>query len=126
MRTQLPKAQLAAFDQRIAATNAFAKARGDETEVSGTARGVLVGQAEAREKEWLREHLAAFEKGTFKAAPQPLSVVDAERNRVYKALMTAPVTDQAQPDRLEGSAVTPGDSLTAILTDWRVKQLKRM
>jgi uncharacterized protein YecT (DUF1311 family) len=155
LRTQLPAPQVAAFDQLIAATNAFAKARGDETDVSGTARGMLVVQAEAREKEWLREHLYAFEKGTFKAAPQPLTLVDAELNRAYKALMSAPATDQEQPDRLAGSTVTrsevraaqrlwltyrdswvrfaalrypalPADTLTAILTDWRVKQLQRM
>lgn len=155
LRSQLPAQQVGAFEQLVAATEALAKARGNETDVSGTARGMQVVQAEAREREWLREHLAAFEKGTFKPAPQPLAVADAALNRVYKALMATPPEDKAEPDRLPGSTVTktevraaqrawlacrdawvrfasvrypalPADSLKAMLTDWRVKQLERM
>jgi len=156
LRSQLPAAQVAAFDQLVAATEALANARGDETDLSGTARGMMVAGAVAREREWLREHLAAFEKGQFKApgAP-PLAVVDARLNRLYKVLMVAPVTDKAQPDRLPDSTVTktavraaqrlwlanrdawvrfaavrypalPPDRLKAMLTDWRARQLDRM
>jgi hypothetical protein len=155
LRSQLPAPQVGAFDQLVAANEALAKARGNETDVSGTARGMLVVHAEAREREWLREHLAAFEKGTFKPAPPPLAEVDAALNRIYKTVMATPAEDQAEPDRLPGSTVTktevraaqrawlgyrdawvrfasvrypalPADSLKAMLTDWRVKQLERM
>ena len=155
LRAQLPAAQVGAFDQLVAASEALAKARGNETDVSGTARGMFVVQAEAREREWLREHLAAFEKGTFKPAPQPLAAVDAQLNRTYTAVMARPAEDKAEPDRLPGSTATktevraaqrawlryrdawvgfaalrypalPADSLKAMLTDWRIKQLERM
>ena len=156
LRSQLPAPQVAPFDRLVAATEALAKARGDETDLSGTARGMMVANAEAREREWLREHLAAFEKGNFKAAVAPsLAAADAELNRLYKALMAAPGTDKEQPDRLSGSTVTktevraaqrlwlanrdawvrfaslrypalPPDALKAMLTDWRARQLDRM
>ena len=152
LRRQLPAAQVGAFDQLVAATNAFANSRGDETDTSGTARSMQVIQAEAREKEWLREHLAAFEKGNVNISPaQPLAVVDAELNRAYQALMAAPVTDKEHADRLPDSTVTKADvraaqrrwlayrdawvrfaalrypalapdALKAALTEWRVKQ----
>lgn len=154
LRRKLTKDQVAAFDRLVAATNAFAKARGGETDLTGTARGMLVVQAEAGEQEWLREHLAAFEKGRFPAAPA-LATVDAELNRAYNALMARPVTDKNHPDRLPDSTVTkadvraaqrlwlayrdawvrfaalrypamPADALKATLTQWRTKQLGRL
>jgi hypothetical protein len=156
LRSQLPAPQAAAFDRLVAATEALANARGDETDLSGTARGMMVAGAVAREREWLREHLVAFEKGQFKAPTAPaLAVTDARLNRLYQALMAAPVTDKDQPDRLPDSTVTktavraaqrlwlanrdawvrfaavrypalPPDRLKAMLTDWRASQLDRM
>lgn len=156
LRRQLLPQQVGPFDKLVAATNALAEARGNETDLTGTARASMVTHAEAREKEWLREHLAAFEKGNVTLAPaQPLPAADAELNRAYQAVMRAPVADKAEPDRLPDSTVTrtevraaqrawlayrdawtafaalrypaiPTDNLKAALTDWRVKQLVRM
>jgi uncharacterized protein YecT (DUF1311 family) len=155
LRTQLPAPQVAAFDQLVAATSAFATARRGETDMTGTGRGAFSVNAEAREKEWLREHLAAFEKGTFKAPEQPLAAADAELNRVYKAMLAAPSDNASHPTRLPASTVEkadvriaqrlwityrdawvrfaklrypalPPETLQAMLTDWRVKQFGRM
>jgi hypothetical protein len=110
LRRQLPAPQVAAFDQLLAASDAFALARGNETDLSGTARGAQVIEAIASEKEWLREHLAAFEKGnrSLKAA-QAVAVADTELNRAYQTLMAAPVSDKERPDRLRDSTVNKAD-----------------
>lgn len=155
LRGQLPAQQVAAFDQLVAATRAFALARRGETDMTGTGRGAFSVQAEAREKEWLREHLAAFEKGTFKAPAPTLAAADAELNRIYKAMLAAPSEDANHPTRLPVSTVEkadvraaqrlwityrdawvrfaklrypalPPETLQAMLTDWRVKQFTRM
>lgn len=155
LRGQLPAPQIAAFDQLVAATRAFARARQGETDMTGSARGAFSIQAEAREKEWLREHLAAFEKGSFKPPERPLAAADAELNQVYKGMLAAPSGDVNYPDHLPASTVEkasvrtaqrlwiayrdawvrfaalrypalPADTLKAMLTEWRVKQFGRM
>ncbi len=155
LRGQLPAPQIAAFDQLVAATRAFATARRSETDMTGTGRGAFSVQAEAREKEWLREHLAAFEKGTFKAPAPTLAAADAELNRIYQAMLAAPSGDANHPTRLPSSTVEKADvrtaqrlwiayrdawvrfaklrypalppaTLQAMLTDWRVQQFARM
>jgi uncharacterized protein YecT (DUF1311 family) len=156
LRRQLLPAQTGAFDKLVAATNAFASARGNETDLSGTARGAMVIHAEAREKEWLREHLAAFEKGGATVPlPATFAAADADLNRAYKTLLALPPTDKDTPDRLPYSTVTrtdvraaqrawlvyrdtwlafaalrypaiAPDALKSLLTDWRTKQLERM
>jgi uncharacterized protein YecT (DUF1311 family) len=108
------------------------------------------------EKEWLREHVLAFEKGTFNlASPQQLPIADTELNRAYKAVMATPSTDQDKPDAIGDSTVTkadvraaqrlwlkyrdawvrfaalrypavPADSLKATLTQWRAAQLGKI
>lgn len=155
LRQQLPAQQVQAFDALLAATRALAQARGKETDMSGTGRAAFAIQAEAGEKEWLREHLAAFEKGHAALPPaQQFAGADAALNRAYQALMGA-ATDRDAPDRLPGSTVTntdvraaqrawlaardawvrfaalrypaiAPDSLKAAFTDWRSKQLRRM
>lgn len=154
LRQQLSPQQIRAFDQLLAATRAFAEARVDETD-GGSIRAAMQVQAQSREKEWVREHLAAFEKGTatLPSAGQFASD-DAELNRAYQAVVAAPVTDHDAPDRLPDSFVTKTnvrtaqrawiiyrdawvqfarlrypalapDALRAALTQWRSKQLHR-
>lgn len=142
LRRQLPPPQVAPFDQLVAATDAFARARSGEIDLSGSGRAAFSLQAQAREKEWLREHLVAFEKGNVKLAPaQPLAAADAELNRTYQAVMRLPDTtvDKANVRAtqrlwlayrdawlafaaLRYPAIPPA-TLNAALTEWRTKQL---
>jgi uncharacterized protein YecT (DUF1311 family) len=156
LRRQLPSTQVAAFDQLVAATQAFAKARGTEMDEQGTIAAARMVQAVSTEKEWLREHLLAFEKGNVKlAAPAQLPTADAELNRAYKAVMATPSTDKDKPDAVGDSSVTkadvraaqrlwlkyrdawvrfaalrypamPADALKATLTQWRAAQLDKI
>jgi len=156
LRRQLPPPQVAAFDQLLAATDAFAKARGDEMDYQGTIAAARAIKAVSIEKEWLREHVLAFEKGTFNlASPQQLPIADIELNRAYKAVMATPSTDQDKPDAIGDSTVTkadvraaqrlwlkyrdawvrfaalrypamPADGLSATLTQWRAAQLGKI
>jgi uncharacterized protein YecT (DUF1311 family) len=157
VRSALTAPQQASFDQLVKASNAFAQARGDdETDMTGTARVEMAIDAEVREQEWLREHLAAFEKAQYKLpAPEQFEAADAELNRAYQQLMQLPATDPEHPQRLDWStveksgvrktqrawlayrdawlrfaadrypAIAPA-SLKAALTQWRIKQLKRL
>lgn len=156
LRRQLPATQVAAFDQLIAASQAFAKARGDEMDYQGTIAAARAVQAVTTENEWLREHLLAFEKGNIKlAAPAQLPIADAELNRAYKVVMATPSTDKDKPDAVGDSTVTkadvraaqrlwlkyrdawvrfaalrypamPADALKATLTQWRAAQLGKI
>lgn len=114
LRRDLPQQQRAAFDQLVATGLAFAKARSDEMDYQGTIAAARAIGAETSEKEWLREHVLAFEKGSFKlASPQQLPIADAELNRRYQALMARPSDDKAQPDNIGEMTVTRADVRTA-------------
>jgi hypothetical protein len=149
LRPGLPANQAAALDALIKANQAFAKAHGDkETAPGGTGYAGFVIAAQARETEWLREHLAAFEKGVFTLPPpSQFAVDDAELNRVYAARMAAKQGDggDVAPAAIRATqrswllyrdafvtfaalrypALSP-HSLKALLTQWRIKQLKRI
>jgi uncharacterized protein YecT (DUF1311 family) len=122
--------------------------------MQGTSAPAFALRAEAGEQEWLRAHLAAFEKGTFNLSPpQELPEDDVELNRLYKLVMDAPATDAERPDRLPGSTVqkadvraaqrlwlayrdawvrfaalryptVPADAVKVELTTWRSQQLR--
>ncbi|MDQ2820422.1 MAG: DUF1311 domain-containing protein [Pseudomonadota bacterium] len=156
LRRQLPAQQAAAFDQLVSAGNAFARARQDEMDYHGTIAAARAIGAETEEKEWLREHLVAFEKGNVKLTlQQQLPIADAELNRLYRAIMARRSTDPEHPDQLEDSTVTkadvrtaqrlwlkyrdawvhfaalrypamPADALKATLTQWRAQQLGKI
>lgn len=154
LRRRLPPQQVHAFDQLIATTRAFADARSAETD-GGSIRAAMQLHAQSREKEWVREHLAAFDQGTATLPPaDQFASDDAALNRLYRRLMASPSTDVDAPDRLPGSMVTrtdmrngqrawlayrdawirfaalrypavAPDALRAALTRWRSKQLSR-
>ncbi|MDB5575951.1 MAG: hypothetical protein JWR80_1127 [Bradyrhizobium sp.] len=68
--------------------------------------------AEVREKEWLREYIAAFEKGQFKLpTPEQLAAADAALNLAYQRVMALP-GDSGHPDRLSWSTVEKKDVRT--------------
>ena len=114
LRGDLPPQQRAAFDQLVASGLAFAKARSEEMDYQGTIAAARAIGAETSEKEWLREHVLAFEKGNFKlTSPQQLPIADAELNRRYKVLMATPSDDKAHPDNIGGETVTKADVRTA-------------
>lgn len=145
LRASLPPTQVAAFDRLRKANQAFAKAHAEnETAPGGTGYAGFVIAAEARETEWLREHLAAFEKGEFKAPPPAqFALDDATLNRVYNERLRAKRSDGAVPasairvterswlayrDAWVAFAALrypqlPAASLQALLTQWRIKQL---
>lgn len=157
LRAVLTASQQSSFDALVKASDAFAHARGnDEADRGGTAGVQLAIDAEAREREWLREHLAVFEKGQFKLpAADEFQLADAELNREYAHVMQSPETDPDHPGRLHYSTVEKSGvrttqrawlayrdawlrfaaqrypaldpaSLNAALTQWRSKQLARM
>lgn len=148
LRRRLPPQQIGAFEQLVAATRAYSKARGGETDLSGSARAAFVVEAEARELDWLHTHLAAFEKGTTQLPPSSrFARDDAQLNRVYQALMNKPgrlmgtttVADVRAAQRawivyrdawVRFAALRypslPADSLKAALTESRIKQLDAM
>lgn len=91
LRRQLPASQQAALDDLVAAGRAYADARPGETDGHGSAAAAMATAAEARENEWLREHLAAFEKGDFNlSSPAELPEDEAELNRLFGAIMATP------------------------------------
>lgn len=148
LRASLPAPQTAAFDRLLQASQAFAKAHAEnETAPGGTGHAGFVIDAGARETEWLREHLAAFEKGVYEVPPPAqFALDDAELNRVYGERM------KIQRDEYDVSAAAiratqrswlmyrdawvsfaalrypalPPDSLKALLTQWRIKQLSHL
>ncbi|MDB5959383.1 MAG: hypothetical protein JWP59_677 [Massilia sp.] len=150
LRAGLPPAQAAAFDRLRKANQAFAKAHGEqETARGGSGYAGFVIDAQARETEWLREHLAAFEKGVFSLPPpSQFAIDDAELNRVFGERMKA----KAEPDDFDVAPAAirstqrswliyrdawvafaalrypqlPADSLKALLTQWRIKQLGKI
>ncbi|MBC7452698.1 MAG: DUF1311 domain-containing protein [Massilia sp.] len=106
-RKAMSAPQQVAFDALLAVTSVFAASRGNvETDMSGTARAAMAIDATAREQEWLREHVAAFEKGQVNLpAPEQFAAADAELNRAYRRLMQATATDPDHPQRLAWSTV---------------------
>lgn len=157
VRNSMTALQQASFDALVKAGNAFAAAHGgDETDMTGTARvGMAIG-AEAREQEWLREHIAAFEKGRYGLpATAQFETANAQLNAVYQRLMAAPAADPGHSERLAWSTVEksgiratqrawlayrdawvrfaaerypaiPAASLKASLTQWRLEQLTKL
>ena len=153
-RKAMSAPQQVAFDALLTAASTFAASRGnDETDMSGTARAAMAIDATAREQEWLREHVAAFEKGQVNLpAPEQFAAADAELNRAYRRVMQASATDPDHPQRLAWSTVEKSSvratqrawlayrdawvrfaavryptidpaSLKSALTQWRSKQL---
>lgn len=148
LRASLPARQTAAFDRLLKANRAFARAHAEnETSPGGTGHAGFVIDAEARETTWLREHLAAFEKGVYKMPPPAqFALDDAELNRVYGER----VKIKRDEDDVSAAAIRatqrswlmyrdawvafaalrypalPADSLKALLTQWRIKQLGRI
>ncbi len=146
VRRGLPAQHTAAFDRLVSASTVFAKSHAEEeTPLGGTGYAGFVIAAQARENEWLREHLAAFEKNHVELSLQPgIPSDDAELNRIYGELVKS---DRA--DRVPASAIRstqrrwlayrdawlafaalrypqlPADTLKASLTQWRIKQLQR-
>jgi len=154
LRAGLTAPQQAPFDALVKASGGFADVRGsNEVDMTGTARIQMAIDAEGRELEWLREHLAAFEKGLFTLpAPGRFSLADAELNRAYARVMGVAETAPGHPGQLPHSSVDKAGvrtaqrawlayrdawvrfaalrypaldpaSLKAALTQWRHKQL---
>ncbi|MFL6710816.1 MAG: lysozyme inhibitor LprI family protein [Massilia sp.] len=145
LRSSLAPAQTAAFDRLLSAGQAFAKTHAEnETSPGGSGYAGFVIDAQARENEWLREHLAAFEKGQFPPAAN-FAADDAELNRLYGARMhpAQPDPNAVQPDAIRATqrlwlayrdawvafAVRrypqmDAAALKALLTQWRIKQLQ--
>ena len=144
LRSSLPASQLAAFDLLLKTSQAFASAHAErETPEGGTGYSGFVIAAEARETEWLREHLLAFEKGVFKVpAPAQFASADYELNRVYGLSMKSQEIPPAEIRYTQRSWLAyrdawvafaalrypqlPEESLKALLTEWRTKQLPRI
>ena len=150
LRGTMTAPQRQAFERLVKAGAAWANTHGNyEIARGGTAYISMVVDAEATEREWLREHLTAFEKGRFDAPPPAqFSQDDAELNRVYGTLMLKPLSE----DLTEVSAADirktqrawlayrdawvafaalrypalPADALKALLTQWRVKLLSQL
>lgn len=146
LRAALTPAQSTAFDRLLNSGQAFAKAHAEnETAPGGSGYAGFVIDAEARENEWLREHLAAFEKGQLPSVAQ-FAVDDAELNRVYTArIHAAPEPDGIAPDAIRATQrqwlayrdawvafaalrypKMDADALKSLLTQWRTKQLPRI
>jgi hypothetical protein len=150
LRAALSPPQLLAFDRLVKASDAFASAHAEqETARGGTAYASFVMDAQAREQEWLREHLFNFEKGSFNAPPASrFAADDAELNRVYQ-LRTHPAEPpddfDVSPEQIRATQrlwlayrdawvafaalrypQLPADSLKALLTQWRIKQISRI
>lgn len=156
LRGRLPANQQVALDQMVTANLAFSRAHEGESDMQGTAAPSLALEAGGREKEWLREHVAAFEQGRFDLSPpEELTEDDAELNRLYKLLMAAPGKDPGWPDRLPNLTVQKkdvraaqrlwlayrdawvrfaslrypaisSDAIKVELTTWRSQQLRRL
>lgn len=148
LRRRLPAQQVGAFDQLLAATRAYSKARGGETDLSGTARAALVVAAESGELDWLHEHLAAFEQGKLQLPPPArFARTDAQLNRRYQALMNTPGALAGTTTRVEVRTAQrawivyrdawvrfaglrypalPADALKTTLTQARFQQLDGM
>ncbi|MDB5932832.1 MAG: hypothetical protein JWQ01_176 [Massilia sp.] len=147
VRRALPAQHMAAFDRLVATSDAFAKSHAnDETEVGGSGYAGFVIAAQARENEWLREHLAAFEKNRFDLPLQAgFASDDAELNRIYAELIKSDRTDRVPVSAIRTAQRSwlayrdawvafaalhypqlPADSLKASLTQWRIKQLLRL
>ncbi|MFC0132217.1 lysozyme inhibitor LprI family protein [Massilia eurypsychrophila] len=147
VRRELPAPHKPAFDRLVKSGAAFATAHAsDETSTGGTGYAGFVIAAEARENEWLREHLAAFEKNRFDLPPSSrFDADDAELNRVYAELIKSDRSDRVAAAAIRATQrswlayrdawvafatlrypLLPADSLKAVLTQWRIKQLKRL
>ena len=147
VRRELPAQHKPAFDRLVKSGAAFATSQAsDETSPGGTGYVGFVIAAEARENEWLREHLAAFEKGRFDLPPPSrFGVDDAELNRIYAELIKSDRKDGVSAAAIRATQrswlayrdawvafaalrypLLPADSLKAALTQWRIKQLKRL
>jgi uncharacterized protein YecT (DUF1311 family) len=147
VRHALPVEHTAAFDQLVRTGAAFAKSHAtDETSPGGTAYAALVISAEARENEWLREHLAAFEKNQF-ALPLESGIAsdDMALNRVYADVLKSDRTDGVPVPAIRKAPRSwlayrdawlafaalrypqlPAETLKASLMQWRIKQLQRV
>jgi uncharacterized protein YecT (DUF1311 family) len=147
VRRALPAQHKAAFDQLVRTGAAFASSHArDETWPGGTAYAALVISAEARENEWLREHLAAFEKDQFVLPLQPgIASDDTGLNRIYAEVLKSDRTDRMPVPAIRKAQRSwlayrdawlafaalhypqlPADTLKASLTQWRIKQLQRV
>jgi uncharacterized protein YecT (DUF1311 family) len=147
VRHGLPVQQVAAFDQLVRSSATFAESHAnDETPPGGTGYAGFVIDAEARENEWLREHLAAFEKNRFDLPRQSqFATDDAELNRIYGERLKSDRTDGVPASAIRSMQRSwlayrdawvafaalhypqlPADSLKAALTQWRIKQLQRL
>lgn len=156
LRRDLPAAQQAPFDALVAANEAFARTRMDkEMDMRGTAAAGEGIEAGAREREWLREHLAAFEKGRFDLPTTALFADDdAQLNQAYAHALETLARNKDTPGphwgEVEAPGVRatqlawlkyrdawsafaalrypglPGDTLMASLTEWRLKELSRL
>jgi hypothetical protein len=96
VRRDVPAQQKPAFDRLVKSGAAFASSHArDETPLGGSGYTGFVIAAEARENEWLREHLAAFEKNRFDLPPSSrFDADDAELNRVYAELIKSDRNDR--------------------------------
>lgn len=157
LRRSLPPSQQAPFDALVAANEAFAQARADnEIEMAGTGAAGFAIEAAAREKEWLREHIAAFEKGRFDLPnAAPFADDDAQLNQAYAQKLETLIRTKDSPGPHFGGEIEapgvratqrawlkyraawsvfaalrypglPGDTLLASLTEWRLKELNRL
>ncbi|WP_426191919.1 lysozyme inhibitor LprI family protein [Massilia sp. DWR3-1-1] len=147
LRATLSGPQARAFDRLVKANARFAQAHGSgETARGGSGYvGFMIG-AQARESEWLREHLLAFEKGKFQLPPpSQFASDDAELNRRYRARIApgaAPDEYAIAPAALRAAQrawlayrdawvdfaalrypQVPAAALQALLTQWRIAQL---
>lgn len=146
VRRELPAQHKPAFDHLVKSGAAFATSHAsDETAPGGTGYVGFVINAEARENEWLREHLAKFEKSRFDLPPPArFAAADAELNRIYDELIKSDRADSVPVSAIRATQrrwlayrdawvdfaalrypQMPADSLKAALTEWRIKQLKR-
>ena len=116
LRRSLPASQQAPFDALVAANEAFALAREqNEIEHNGTAAPALALAAAEREREWLREHLAAYEKGRFDVPPaEAFPAEDAQLNAAYRQAVDAIVAEEQHPQfpRLGGEVKASGVQTT--------------
>lgn len=141
LRAGLAPNQRSPFEHLVKASEDFARAHAErEMPAGGSGYAGFVIAAEAREIEWLREHLAAFEKGVFKApSPAQFAAADYELNRVYGERMKGNEIAPAEVRYTQRSWLAyrdawvafaalrypqlPEESLKALLTEWRIKQL---
>lgn len=143
----MPSPVTGPFDRLLKTGAAFAKVHAEvETSPGGSGYAGFVIDAQAREEEWLREHLAAFEKRHFDLPPPSgFAADDAALNRIYGELIKSDQTDNVPASAIRAAQRSwlayrdawlafaavrypevPSDSLKSALTQWRVKQLQRL